>query len=103
MAWQNEHEYQGVSEFTAKADGPVVLAVRIRPDLDQQDSGDWKKDCRTLKQLAAEGWKDTGLRLTMRHRGSISDWSVLVRDCKLGEQLSVRSDKYTAPVVIASR
>lgn len=103
MAWQNKDEWQGVSKFAVNSDGPVILAVRERADLNRLSEGEWKKDCRTIQQLASEGWLDTSLRLTMDQGGSHVQWTVLIRECKKGEQLSVRNDKYIAPVVIAKK
>ena len=61
------------------------------------NQGDWDEFRKTLPDLLSEGWAATGATLTASN-GRI--WDVLQKDVHAGELYTIRTNKYSTPLLI---
>ena len=89
----------GRIEFEVTADGPVYLAASWTYDGGASD--EWKREALTEKQLAEAGWlKVARMDLWKTNEAKTEPHALLRRDCKAGEKFTLRTRKYTPPLVV---
>ena len=89
----------GRIQLEITADGPVFLAVSWF--YDGNTGGGWKPEAWTEQQFAENGWLKVGEVSLWKTSDPIVEPHILVRrDCKAGEKFTLRSRKYTPPLVV---
>ena len=86
--------YQGKLEFEVLASGWILVATGQKNWGDRGLSGgDWRREIQSREQLREIGWVEVG-------ELNGGDWLLLSRQCKKGEQLTVRTKKYQTAILI---
>ncbi|MAE60503.1 MAG: hypothetical protein CMJ49_04000 [Planctomycetaceae bacterium] len=101
--FQNRDHYQGKTVFDVVEPGRVVLVCTNRWGGGGNSSGDWKRQVTTPGQLLAGGWLPIDCNLAtgrIDQAEELDQWAVYKRFCEVGESFSLRTEKYTTPVVI---
>ena len=103
MSFLQNKVHQGTTKFQITTAGTVLMAVTSRWG-GGGNSGDWKKEIVSEKELKSQGWRELFRIKSIYKPGQPNaekmDWIVLERQCKRGESFSFRTEKYLAPVLL---
>ena len=111
----NEHDFTGIApelegqtifsierriaggelEFEAVSDSTAQMACHFGFEGDNE--GDWDEFRKTLEDLLAEGWTNTGATLIASNGRT---WDVLEKQVYAGELYNIRVNKYSTPLLI---
>ncbi len=89
----------GRLQLEITADGPVFLAVSWF--YDGNTGGGWKPEAWSEQQFAERGWLKVGeVSLWKVSEPKVEPHILVRRDCKAGEKFTLRSRKYSPPLVV---
>ncbi len=84
--------HAGTLRFKVLSDGLVYMACTSRF---AEPTGDIVDE----KLLQRKGWKRLG-KTALKATNEDSEWLVFSRECRAGEEFSVRTEKYAAPILL---
>ncbi len=90
-------KHTGTTKFRVESDGMVYVAFYSR--WTEEPSGN-EDGILSRKEIEKLRWREVREEHYLKSNESPAEWIVCARECKAGEELTLRTDKYCAPIVL---
>ncbi len=101
---QNNNEYRGVTHFTVRKPGRLLMACTKRWGGGGNKRGGWTQQLVSREQIINDGWNPVDGQLVSHLPGHPTDtalhWELFERNCRAGETFKYRTEKYAAPILL---
>ncbi len=94
---QPKNKHAALTEFQVETPGVVYVAFASRWKAEDDNK---KDDILSRKDLQRMGWKVLNDKSNLKSDEQGYEWIVCAKECKAGENFSLKTDKYCAPIVL---